>query len=242
MSRIGINLATRPFRNNAPIWAAFGLAFVLLWAFTWYNVYWFGATGEEIALRSQELQARRSELEALAADTVRMNGEVARVDLQSLNDRSAFANTIILKRLFSWTHLFDRLEEVLPGTVRLRSVRPGISREGIEINVDGMARDYPGLLRFIEALSDSEYFATVYPLQESARESGGEIQFNLTFGYLPSGRTGVAGTVPAAGEAGGEGGSPEGAPAPAEGAGEGGAPVPEDAGAEEETAPEEEGP
>ena len=188
MSRIGINLATRPFRNNVVWWTAFSLCFAFLSAASWYNAYLFQSTGDEIEALTERLRTRQGEFEALSRETQRMTAEISKVDLASLNDQTAFANGIILSRLFSWTSLFDRLEEIIPETIRLRSVRPSISREGIEVGVDGLAREYGAIIRFEEALLDSKYFTFVYPLQETSRASEGEIQFNLAFGYVPGGK------------------------------------------------------
>jgi len=241
MKRVLINLATRPFRNNALWWAAFGAAFAFLTAFSWYNIHWYGAMGEEITSLRQVLGEREAELDAISEEVTRMNADLEGVDLKSLSERSASANAIILRRLFSWTQLFGRLEEVMPENVRLRSIRPAISREGVEVAVDGMAKDYESLLRFEEALSDSNHFATVYPLQETRREAQGEIHFNLVFGYLPEGkaaRADLSAAQPASAPAGGTGGEGEVVPAPPAGDAEGPEP---DAPSDEDDAPAEEG-
>jgi hypothetical protein len=211
-----INLATRPFRNNAVHWIALATFTLLLSGYSWYNVRAYNAAGGSLAELTQKLKEQREEFDALNAEVGNMTTTVARMDLKTLNDRGSFANGIILGRLFSWTSLFDRLEKIQPEDVRLRSVRPTISREGIEVAVDGVSRDYSGILKFEEALLDSDYFSFVYPQQESSRESSGnEIHFNLAFGYVPEGKnaaekarsggpaegTGMASTDPNAGPA-----------------------------------------
>ncbi len=189
MNRLGINLASRPFRNNFIHWGAFGACFVLLTAATWYNVHQFRAAGAEILALEEALRSRQESFATLAADVATMTETVSQVDLNALDERSSFANGVILSRLFSWTQLFDRLEEVQPENVRLRSIRPSVTREGIQVQVDAVAKEYASVLRFEEALLDSDYFTFVYPTQETSRESQGEIQFNLAFGYVPAGKT-----------------------------------------------------
>ena len=189
MSQIQINLATRPFHNNIVYWLTFGGCFAVLVGFTWYNAARFEGTAAEIARWEEMLQQRESEFSSLSNDVTTMTQTVAGMDLKALNERSAFANGIILGRLFSWSQLFDRLEKVQPENVRLRSIRPVITKEGTEVSVDAMTRDYDSLLKFEAALLDSDYFSFVYPLQESSKESQGEIHFNLAFGYVPEGKS-----------------------------------------------------
>jgi Tfp pilus assembly protein PilN len=190
VSRLNLNLASRPFHNNVVYWLAFGACAVLLAAFTAYNSHQYGSLGAEIEKWDGVRRQQQAEFAQLSNDVVVMTQTVSKLDLKGLNARSAFANTIILSRLFSWSDLFSRLEKVQPENVRLRSIRPVITKEGTEVSVDAMAKDYDNVLKFEASLLDSDYFSFVYPLQESTREAqgGGEIRFNLAFGYVPEGR------------------------------------------------------
>jgi type IV pilus assembly protein PilN len=223
MMRMSINLATRPFRNNAVHWIGFSAGFLLLGVFGYYNAVRFTDTSEDLRMWGDKLAKARQEFDALAAEVVAMTNDVRKVDLKAFDERSRFANGIILSRLFSWTILFDRLEKVLPENVRVRSIRPAITRDGIEVTVDGAAREYPSILRFEENLLASDHFTFVYPQMESTKEGQGEIQFVLTFGYVPAGKSASAAPAPeaeAANEAGGaEEGAGEAAAAPAGAAG-----------------------
>ena len=239
MNRLTINLATHPFRNNAIYWTMLGACAVLLAGFSLFNMYQYRATGAGIEKWSQTLQDRKQRLDDLSAEVAGMTRGVRQIDLKGLSDRGGFANGIILSRLFSWSTLFDRLEEVMPENVRLRAIRPAISREGIEVSVDAVTRDYASLLKFEENLIDSDFFTFVYPLSENTREAQGEINFNLTFGYMPAGKKSGAegeGVPPTA--------VPETAEQPAGATGAASPAAPEAAAqeGEEEVAPEEEEP
>jgi Tfp pilus assembly protein PilN len=193
LNRLGINLATRPFRNNAMYWIAFLTCGALLSLFTWYNVHQYHVTEREVRIWSDRLRNSKGGLEQLSSDAASMTAGVRQVDLKALNDRSTFVNGIIMSRLFSWTQLFDKLESVLPENVRVKAIRPAITHEGIEVTVDAVAKDFPNLLKFEKNLLDSDSFKLVYPLQESTKEGQGEITFNLSFGYVPQGRAEAAG-------------------------------------------------
>lgn len=187
MIRYSINLATKPFRNNAIVWIVLAISVVALSAFTWYSVDRYRIISEDLDIWTARLAERQNALQGLVSDIVTMNSEVGKLDLVSFNQRSGFANSIIVSRLFSWSLLFERLEEVLPYQVRLRSVRPAVGRRGIEVSLDGASKDHESLLEFEERLIESPWFTLVYPLMENSRKKAGEIQFNIAFAYLPGG-------------------------------------------------------
>ncbi|HEY3175311.1 MAG TPA: hypothetical protein VGK94_06060 [Candidatus Polarisedimenticolia bacterium] len=192
-----INLSRRPFRNNTVYYAVFGSCFALLAAASGYNAYDFARTGTDITRLEQELVTRTARYGELGAEVEKMKGDVARIDLTTLNSKSNFANGLILSRLFSWSSLFDRLEDLTPSEVKIRSIRPTISPKGIDIQVDGLARAPDALYEFEKELDASGYFTGVYPLSESNRETKTELNFNLLMNYIPAGRAGAASESPA---------------------------------------------
>jgi hypothetical protein len=187
VNRFSINLATRPFRNNTPYWIGLVTAAVLLSAFTWYNVDGYSGVEGDLERFEVILAEHREAIANLDREVREMSSTVAGMDLVAFSERSAFANEIILSRLFSWTILFDRLEQIMPPKVRVRSIRPTIGKESIEVSIDGMTPNQASLLDFEDALIASEYFNFVYPVHESSRIKEGEINFSVTFGYLPDG-------------------------------------------------------
>lgn len=126
-ARIPINLASEPFRRDrAMLVATIALALVLAAALA-AQVYL--VLGERT--RAQET---REALETVDLALRRQVTEQSRVDLvlrQAQNsevlDRNVFLNTLISRKAVSWTQLFADLEKVMPGTVRLVSVRPQIT-------------------------------------------------------------------------------------------------------------------
>jgi len=192
-----INLSRRPFRNNSVYYGVFITCGLLLSVASSYNVYDFVVVGGEISRLREDLTEREQKYMELRDEVDRMKRDVSKLDLNTLNQKSAFANGLILSKLFSWSTLFDRIEDLMPPQVKIRSIRPSISAKGgIEILIDGMASGPEDLYAFESALVNSEYFAAVYPVSESSKESRTEINFDLAMKYLPAGRP-PAGTVAA---------------------------------------------
>ena len=186
-----INLARRPFRNNSAFYSVFAACFVLLLAATIYNANDFFARGDELSTLRQRLADRSHRYTQIFQDVEVMKKEMARVNLSVLSQKSAFANGLIVSHLFSWSLLFDRLEEIIPYDVKIRAIRPAISAQEIEIQIDGMTKSAVDLYEFEARLSESEYFSSVYPLSENTRESRNEINFDLALSYIPAGKSGL---------------------------------------------------
>lgn len=187
-----INLARRPFRNNSVYYGVFITCFALLLVASGYNVYDFMQTGESIGRQELVRAERQQKYLELRGEVENMKKEVSSLDLTTLNAKSTFANGLILSRLFSWSTLFDRIEDIIPPHVRIRSIRPSISTKGIEIQIDGMAQAPEDLYQFEQELVNSNYFSGVYPVSENSKESRGEINFDLAMNYVPAGKTSTA--------------------------------------------------
>lgn len=191
-----INLARRPFRNNTVHYAVFVACAVLLLAATIVNVREYFLRGTELTVLRDQISIGHQRYDKLFKDVETMKREIAQVNLDLLNDKSAFVNGLILSRLFSWSLLFDRLEELLPYDVKVRSIRPSISAKEIEIQIDGMAKSYLDLYEFEAKLGNSEYFVGVYPTNEDNRQSKNELNFDLIMKYLPAGKSGKDASPP----------------------------------------------
>lgn len=70
----------------------------------------------------EELYLRKSTAEQTKFDLVLRQAQNSEV-----LDRNVFLNTLISRKAVSWTQLFADLEKIMPGTVRLVSVRPQIT-------------------------------------------------------------------------------------------------------------------
>ncbi|MCI0566561.1 MAG: PilN domain-containing protein [Acidobacteria bacterium] len=197
MRLLEINLATRPFRNNTLYWVGFGSAAFILLVLTGMNGWLFFHSGTSVKHYEEEMVLKQQKRDGLSRDEQRLGVKLTKLDFNGLRQQAEFANDAIRRRVFSWTELFNRLEEVVPPAVMLTAVRPEIQAEGISIVAEGMAKDQEGLLDFEEGLIRSAYFARIYPGSERREQRGGELHFSLKFDYLPGGRPDAAPAAPA---------------------------------------------
>lgn len=184
MKFVDINLASDPIRNYTPFFWTYGILAGFAVLFLTYNIYAFTRYSGDLSRLKEDHRRHSIHLAEIGERDRLQRGEISKWDLKGLSRRAIFANNAILRRTFSWTELFNQLEEVLPPRIKLAAIRPNISEEGITIRMDGLAKGHAGFLTFQERLQSSPVFRHVYPGGER-RESGQTIIFNLEFDYFP---------------------------------------------------------
>ena len=200
MRPLELNLASRPFRNNTPIWAAHVIVLAAVIVFSGWNL----RTALNASQKLTDLQSSLGGVERQLADLDHREDEAvkgARVfDLKTMRMQSDKANDIILRRGLSWTRLFNTLEKVVPYEVHMSTVRPvyggaqgGGSRDGVfegtvPVEVDGMAQSFESFLELERALIVDPHFANVEPVRNETTLGSSEVRFSLRFLYDPDGR------------------------------------------------------
>jgi hypothetical protein len=207
---ITLNLASRPFRNNTVVGSVLAGIAALLIAATAANVYVFVRYGGRDAALRAGRDADQGRLVSVDGEERGLAQEIARRDFKRLYERGRFANDLILRRAFSWTLLFNKLETVVPPDVMMTAIRPNITADGIVVRIDGVARNYAAFISLQEKLLANPVFSRVYPVSERRlNPSLPQVTFALNFGYLPKVAAGVPPAVVA-----GPAGSAAGAEAP----------------------------
>jgi hypothetical protein len=189
------NFSTRPFYNERVVNLLLLLAALLVFGLTVFNV------GRIVVLSNQntELLARAGEAELRArqlrsaAQQVRRTLDVKQIQTVSASAREA--NTIIDRRLFSWTELFNHFETTLPAEVRISAFRPRVDESGtVVLAVTVVGRRVEDIDRFMGALEATRAFTGVLSREERTTESG-ELLAVLDVRYMPDQATAPAGQV-----------------------------------------------
>jgi Tfp pilus assembly protein PilN len=182
---IHLNLASRPFRDYRPVYAAVVIMAVLT-AFLGLNNF-------------DTLLRYRTETKTTRANIARLEGEIADeqrktdtltqrlrgVDVKLLSSQTEFANAQLAERAFSWSELMDRLERVLPTDVRLQSVTPVFDKDGlVHLAMLCVAKTGDGLTATINRFNSDAHFANPFPTSES--QQAGEHHFTIGVDYRPS--------------------------------------------------------
>lgn len=190
MKPIAINLASRPFYNGTLYAVAFSVGLALLLGITGFNAYTFIADRLALSRLSGARERLQDELDDLDRSEARLRSDISRISLPRVGQESAFARDAIVQRSLSWTALFNRLEEVQPPSVRVRSIRPSVDARRVRIRVVGVAQSYEAFTEFEEALLRSPWFSEVYPSSENWNAEQHGVGFDLSFAYHADGDRG----------------------------------------------------
>ncbi len=195
MRPLELNLATRPYRNNTLVWAAYIGLCAAAAAFSYWNVSSFRHYGRELA----ELDRVQGNLDQERRDLTdrhrKILRDVKKYDRVAIGRRTSKANEVIDWKAFSWTRLFNRLEAVLPYNIKMTSVRPVFrnrdrerdepdERRSMPVKVEGLARNWDSLFELETALIDSVSFGRVLPRHIDKMDNG-ELAFSIEFAYFP---------------------------------------------------------
>jgi len=197
MRTMGPNLAAQPFANERPVKRTTLLIWILALALLAINIFLYQ---RHLAAHNEQRQSIRSLQEQIGAEEEAIKqgqADLASLHLDEQNEEVVFLNEEIARRTFSWSRLFDRLEEVLPANVELHRVSPKTSKERrgkpkdprlqdlIAIDMKGSAETTEELLQLVDNLFDHSSFTLPNLMGENQRDDG-RLEFNLNVLYLPS--------------------------------------------------------
>jgi hypothetical protein len=197
MQKLDLNLAANPFRNNVLLWIGYGSATAALLLFSVFSIhgyFHYRAQVEELRDRVGNFENRRLDLETRGRRALKA---IRDFDIGSLEVQASMANQVIDRKAFSWTRLFNSIEQIQPYKVRMTSVRPvftgprGTEEElgtgsGVPVALEGIAKDWIEFTELERALQDDPHFGRVLPIRLTKTDNN-EILFQVRFHYYPAG-------------------------------------------------------
>jgi len=159
--RVSINLASQPHESLRPLRAAVALAAVVALLLAVVIVQRERRTRNEfraLTERIEQLEAERAELQG---EQLELEQWMGTPQAQQIRDRSAFLNSLILRKGISWTQMFLDLEKTLPSRARITSIRPSLTQsQQAELNLTVAAESIGPLVEFLKSLESSPRFGS----------------------------------------------------------------------------------
>lgn len=159
--KIGINLASEPFRRDRPMIVGsyvvgamlFGLLIVMLT---------LAYREREQTRETRDLIARSQvQLQSIAGEQARIEATMRKPENAEVLERSVFVNALLERKGVSWTRIFDDLEKVIPHNVRIISVRPQMNGPSdLLLDMVVGAAQSESVIALLMALESSPVFGT----------------------------------------------------------------------------------
>ena len=198
--RIDINLATQPYEDSRRFWTYWGTGLGLLGLTTVLLVFiavtrFINASHERKEISDMQAVIARFDAEKATAEAV-LNQPQNRLT----RDRSRFLNELFTRKAFSWTRLFEDLEQVMPAHLHVKSINPDLSKDNnIEIRMM-VGGDNPDQARdLVRKMEGSRRFKQTEILLEKTNdkneggENGDRIEFDISTLYVPTAPGSTAG-------------------------------------------------
>jgi hypothetical protein len=167
------NLSSRPFYNDRAVRIGIGIGILVVAAFTTFNalqVLSLNARNREMGGRAQQAEALTAQYRAQAREITQA---MDKVEVTAVQEAAREANTLIERRAFSWTDLFNRFENTLPADVRISAVEPQVDREGrLLIMISAVSRRVEDLHEFIDQLEASGGLRDVIARHDEVLDDG----------------------------------------------------------------------
>ncbi len=156
---ISLNLSSEPFQKNRPILVA-SAALALLLSATFVIQINSILSERAAASESREENARiERQLAGLDREAAQLQARLRLPANAAVFERSEFINLLLRRKGISWTRMFDDLEKVMPGDVRLIAVRPMVTNDNlVQLDMVVGAKSPEPVIDLLKKLETSELF------------------------------------------------------------------------------------
>ena len=184
--RLDINLATRPYEDAREFWTRWGLGVGLLALLT-VALLGLAVKGWTEAGRDRH-EIARIEGQIAERDRERTQDQAVldQPGNRSTRDQSQFLNVLIQRKAFSWTRVFEDLEQVMPSNLHVVSLRPELNDQGqmqLEMKVAGDTR--AAAVDLVHRMEGSKHFQGAQLVSEAPTGEGSGIAAAVISIYVP---------------------------------------------------------
>ncbi len=188
--KIPLNLASKPYENLRPYYTLAGVAALALVALAAMLLWKERQVRHETRFQTEQIRLLEQGLADLRREQRELDQLLARPEVEETRYRSAFLNSLIVRKSLSWTQLFLDIEKILPARAQITAIHPGLnaSRQA-ELKLTVTAAEMGPLVELLKNAEASSQFGS--PVVESQRFStdrnaGGRVTLELSMQYQQS--------------------------------------------------------
>jgi type IV pilus assembly protein PilN len=186
--RIDINLATRPYEDLRQFWTYWGTGLGLLALATALLIF-MAATGYVRAGRDrQQLNKLQSQIAAYDREKSAAEAVLNQPQNRELREQSQFLNQLFERKAFSWTRVFEDLEQVMPAHLHVISIHPESADNNVELKLVVGGDSQVQALDLVRKMENSQHFKQTRINREVQQEQSpttDRVQFEIEAAYTP---------------------------------------------------------
>lgn len=191
--RIDINLATRPYEDSRQFWTYWSSGLGLLALATALLVF-VAATGYVRAGHDrQQLAKLNAEIAKYDQEKTAAEAVLNQPQNRELREQSEFLNQLFERKSFSWTRVFEDLEQVMPAHLHVISIHPVPADKNadgnVEITLQVGGESQVQALDLVRKMENSKHFrqTRIVSAQYASELTrvGDSVTFNIQAAYTP---------------------------------------------------------
>jgi type IV pilus assembly protein PilN len=187
--RIDINLASRPYEDSRQFWTYWATGLGLLALVTALLIF-MAATGYVRAGHDrQELDKLQSQIAAYDREKAEAEAVLNQPQNRELREQSQFLNQLFERKSFSWTRVFEDLEQVMPAHLHVISIHPeSADNNNIEIKLVVGGDSQVQALDLVRKMEKSKHFKQTRinrEVQQEQSPNSDRVQFEIEAAYTP---------------------------------------------------------
>ncbi|MBV8207503.1 MAG: hypothetical protein JO041_11975 [Acidobacteria bacterium] len=184
--RTTINLATQPYQDIRTFALRWGIGLLLLLAAASVLVYKAVEGWRSTRDTGMVISRYEDQMKDLQHDINTGKAELQRPENVGIRMQSAFLNTLIARKAFSWTEAFSTLEDIMPPRLHVVSMQPELDDQNrliLKMRVVGDSRD--GALMLLRRMENTPEFQSPQ-LESEAPGRQGQEEFQIAAIYVPA--------------------------------------------------------
>lgn len=160
--KIPLNLASQPFRRDRPVLVGSAAVAVLLLVTLGVLISLTLSERTQVADVRREIARLDRSIRRTTAEQTSLDAVLRRPENAEALERTVFLNALLYRKGISWTKIFADLENTLPPTVRIMTIRPFVNKQN-KVTLDmTVGAQMPGsVIDFLKALESSPLFESV---------------------------------------------------------------------------------
>lgn len=190
--RVNINLASRPYQDVRQFLLQWGAIVALIAVLTGGLLYYAVSSWRQSRDVNKQIAVLRTEMNRLDADRAAGLALLNSPANRDTAERAHFLNSVIVRKAFSWTRVFEDLESMMPARLHVVSIAPELDQNNqLELRMVVAGDSHDKAVELIRRMEASPTFRRPELKSETvaAQSPGGPtdtIQFEITSQYLPS--------------------------------------------------------